>query len=112
MVDKKINEDETKIKSLLRTKGKLNFSQIKKILTLFALNTGCPLKVVRISCIRPFLKRPSIFLSMYFKVTSLLVLLTVIAGTFVAKAPVTVKPVKVPTLVIAVWAAWVAAWAA
>ena len=32
--------NETKVKSLLRTKGKLNFSQIKQISTLFALNTG------------------------------------------------------------------------
>jgi len=39
-INLKRTRNETKVKSLLRTKGKLNFSQIKKISTLFALNTG------------------------------------------------------------------------
>ena len=37
-INLKRTRNETKVKSLLRTKGKLNFSQIKKISTLFALN--------------------------------------------------------------------------
>lgn len=37
-INLKRKKNETKVKSLLRTKGKLNFSQIKKISTLFALN--------------------------------------------------------------------------
>ena len=39
-INLKRTRNETKVKSLLRTKGKLNFSQIKKISTLFALNTN------------------------------------------------------------------------
>jgi len=39
-INLKRKRNETKVKSLLRTKGKLNFSQIKKISTLFALNTN------------------------------------------------------------------------
>ena len=39
-INLKRTRNETKVKSLLRTKGKLNFSQIKKISKLFALNTG------------------------------------------------------------------------
>jgi len=38
-INLKRKKNETKVKSLLRTKGQLNFSQIKKISTLFALNT-------------------------------------------------------------------------
>ena len=38
-INLKLKKNETKVKSLLRTKGQLNFSQIKKISTLFALNT-------------------------------------------------------------------------
>jgi len=38
-INLKRTRNETKVKSLLRTKGKFNFSQIKKISTLFALNT-------------------------------------------------------------------------
>ena len=37
-INLKRKKNETKVKSLLKTKGKLNFSQIKKIATLFALN--------------------------------------------------------------------------
>ncbi len=39
-INLKRKKNETKVKSLLKTKGKLNFSQIKKISTLFALNTS------------------------------------------------------------------------
>jgi len=39
IINLKRKKNETKVKSLLRTKGQLNFSQIKKISTLFALNT-------------------------------------------------------------------------
>ena len=39
-INLKRKKNETKVKSLLKTKGKLNFSQIKKIATLFALNTS------------------------------------------------------------------------
>ena len=39
-INLKREKDETKIKSLLRTKGKLNFSQIKKISKLFALDVN------------------------------------------------------------------------
>jgi len=39
-INLKRKKNETKVKSLLRTKGQLNFSQIKKISALFALNTG------------------------------------------------------------------------
>ena len=37
-INLKREENETKIKSLLHTNGKLNFSQIKKISSLFGLN--------------------------------------------------------------------------
>lgn len=39
-INLKREKNETKVRSLLRTKGKLNFSQIKKISTLFSLDTN------------------------------------------------------------------------
>jgi len=40
IINLKLKKNETKVKSLLRTKGKLDFPEIKTILTLFALNTN------------------------------------------------------------------------
>ena len=40
VINLKRGENETKIKSILKTKGKLNFSQIKKISAIFALNVN------------------------------------------------------------------------
>ena len=40
IINLKLKKNETKVKSFLRTKGKLDFPEIKTILTLFALNTN------------------------------------------------------------------------
>ena len=40
IINLRYEKDETKIKSFLRTNGKINFSQIKKISSLFGLNTN------------------------------------------------------------------------